>query len=146
MTTVFHRQPGRHHPRGAKASGMSLIEVLVSVLIFSFGLLGLLALQARATQFSVSAEDTNRASLLANELAAAMWVARTVQLPQADLDAWNDRVANARAAGLPGGVGTVAVTGSGASAVARISITWQPPRAASAASHRNQYTTQVVVP
>ncbi len=134
-------RPGHRRPQ----RGMSLLEVLVAVLIFSFGLLGLLALQARASQFSVSAEDTNRASLLANELAASMWAARTVQLSPTELAAWNARVADPTQGGLPNGVGSVTVTGTGKAAVAQIVIVWQPTRAASSATSRNQYTTQVVV-
>lgn len=121
--------------------GMSLIEVLVSVLIFSFGLLGLLALQARATQFSASAEDTSRAALLANEIGAEMWAARTVNLPAATISAWQARVAAPEVDGLPDGLGNVTVTGT----VAEITISWRPPRAASAAENRNRYTTQVMV-
>ncbi len=126
--------------------GSSLLEVLVAILIFSFGLLGLLALQARASQYSVSAEDTNRAALLAGELSASMWAARTVQLPQADIDAWNTRVASPTGGGLPSGIGTVTVTGTGSGAVAEIVITWLPTRAASSVTNRNRYATQVVIP
>jgi len=63
--------------------GSTLLEVLVSVLIFSFGILGLVAMQVRATQYSVDAEDRNRAALLADDLAAQMRLARTVTLPTA---------------------------------------------------------------
>lgn len=121
--------------------GMSLLEVLVSVLIFSFGLLGLLALQTRATQFSVSAEDTNRAALLAHELASVMWAQRTVNVTAAERTAWQGRVKNPEAGGLPDGRGDFVVNGN----VAEITISWRPPRAASTAENRNRYTTQVTV-
>ena len=120
---------------------MSLVEILVSVLIFSFGMLGLVGLQARAVQLSVSAEDTGRASLLASELAAAMWAARTVNLPSADVDAWKARVANATADGLPNGVGDVTVNGT----VAEVSIIWRSTNKVDAAENTNRYTTQVMV-
>lgn len=129
----------RHAPRAQR--GMSLLEVLVSVLIFSFGLLGLLALQTRATQFSVSAEDTNRAALLAHELGSEMWAQRTVNLSPAALTAWRTRVQNPQADGLPDGRGDVTINGN----VAEITISWRPPRAASTAENRNRYTTQVIV-
>jgi type IV pilus assembly protein PilV len=54
---------------------MALIEALVSILIFSFGVLGLIGLQASAINFSVDAEDRNRAALFANEIASSMWLA-----------------------------------------------------------------------
>ena len=138
----MNRRPLVHARALARAQrGSSLIEVLVSVLIFSFGLLGLLALQGRATQFSISAEDTGRAALLANELASEMWALRSVTLPAAAVTAWQARVASAAADGLPDGTGTVVVAGN----VAEITISWRPPRAASGAENRNRYTTQVVV-
>ena len=73
------------------ARGMTLVEVLVSLLIFSFGLLGLMGLQARALRFSTGAEDTNRAALLANEVAAQMLTRQTLALPAVQLDAWRAR-------------------------------------------------------
>lgn len=116
---------------------MSLIEVLTSLLIFSIGIVGLMSLQARATQFSTSAEDTNRAALLANEIAAEMWARNSVTV---DTTAWAARVADTANGGLPNGTGTVTVTGSEAD----ITITWRPPRAA--AGETNRFVTQVLIP
>ena len=50
--------------------GFALLEVLVSILIFSFGVLGLDRLQARAITLSTDAEDRNRAALLASDIAS----------------------------------------------------------------------------
>lgn len=69
-----------------------MIEVLVAVLIVSFGILGLVGLQARAVQFSVDAEDRSRAALFADELAARMRMARSTTLPAADITAWTKQV------------------------------------------------------
>ena len=80
--------------------GVTLLEVLVSILIFSFGILGLVGLQARATQYSVDAEDRNRAALLADDLAAQMRMARRVDI---DTTAWEQRVGAADQVGLPNG-------------------------------------------
>ena len=49
---------------------MALIEVLVSILIFSFGVLGLIGLEASAINYSVDAEDRSRAALFASEISA----------------------------------------------------------------------------
>jgi type IV pilus assembly protein PilV len=125
-----------------RSRGFSMIEVLVSIVILSIGLIGLVGLQARGLQFSVSAEDTNRASLLANELATSMWTARTVSLPAATISTWQTRVADVTADGLPNGSGAVSVDANG---VATITITWHPPSAASGADD-NRFVTQVVVP
>lgn len=123
-----------------RQTGFSLIEVLVVLVIFSVGLLGVLALQARATQVSVSAEDSTRAALLANEIASAMWGANSVTLPAAAIEAWNLRVADARDRGLPNGAGTVAVAAN----VATITVTWRAPHEATDAEHR--YVTHVLIP
>ena len=123
-----------------RARGFTLIEVLVAIVLMSFGLLGLVSLQARAVQYSVSAEDSQRAALLANEVAAQMWGSNSVTLPAADITAWETRVADATASGLPNGVGTVTVAGN----VARIVVQWRPPRAA--VGEENRYQTDVVIP
>ncbi len=125
---------------GPGQRGMSMIEVLIVIVLFSFGLLGMVGLQARATQTSVSAEDNNRAALLANELATWMWSSNTVSLPSASIADWNTRVADATSLGLPGGAGEVVVTGN----VARITITWRPPHLAAGDSRR--YVTEVLIP
>lgn len=117
-----------------------MIEVLIVIVLFSFGLIGMVGLQARAVQFSVSAEDSNRAALLANEIASAMWNANTVNLRAATVTAWNTAVGNAAARGLPNGVGTVTVVGN----VATITITWRAPYEEASVSHN--YTTQVQAP
>lgn len=118
--------------------GMSLIEVLVAILIFSFGLLGFVGLQARAIQFSTSAEDSSRAALLANELATTMLNQQT--LTPSSLTAWQARVADPTAGGLPSGVGTSVVTGN----TALITISWTPTSAASGAV-ANKYVTEVIL-
>lgn len=122
---------------------MTLIEVLVAVLIFSFGLVGLVGLQARALQFSTSAEDTSRAALLANEIATTMVTSQTIALPAGAITAWQTRVADTTHGGLPNGAATVAASGN----VATITVTWNPPSAASAAFNaQNRYVTQVLIP
>lgn len=119
--------------------GSTLLEVLVAVLIFSFGILGLVAMQVRATQYSVDAENRNRAALLADDLAAQMRLARTVTLPTAQITAWQTRLADATTQGLPNGTATVDVTGN----TALITIRWRPPRAAP--TETNQLVTTVVL-
>lgn len=121
--------------------GVSLIEVLVSTVLVSVGLIGVVSLQARAVQVSVSAEDQLRASLLANELAAQMWTARSVSLPSATTDAWVARVADPTAAGLPSGLGTVDVAGN----TARITVAWRPVNAPSTQA-RHRFITDVTLP
>lgn len=133
------RQPGAPVPQ-RPSRGLSLIEVMVVLVLFSFGLLGLVGLQARTTQLAANAEDTNRAALLANELAAAMWNSNSVTLDAGVISAWQTRVANAASRGLPGGEGQVDVTGN----VARITVRWTPP--AQSGQAPNRYVTEVLIP
>jgi type IV pilus assembly protein PilV len=121
--------------------GVSLIEVLVVIVLFSFGLLGLVNLQARALQVSVSAEDSNRAALLANELASTMWNNNTVNVNAAIVSAWQVRVAAGTTTGLPNGTGTVTVAGN----LARITVSWTPPGQPSGAQ-ASTYLTEVLIP
>lgn len=120
--------------------GISLIEVLVVLVLFSFGLIGMIGLQARAVQTSVGAEDSARAAMLANDIAAQMWLARSITLPTAVVDAWDARVGDPTQGGLPNGEGTVTVAG----AVATIRVTWRAPHEDAGASHN--YQTQVQLP
>ena len=113
-------------PRTRRQRGVALLEVMVSILLFSIGLLGLLGLQARAISMSVDAEDRNRAALFANEIASSMWLSNSSVV---DVDAgspsWKDRVKDATASGLSKGLVTVtAVTPRSAD----IQITWKAPQ------------------
>ncbi|MGD9647510.1 MAG: type IV pilus modification protein PilV [Pirellulales bacterium] len=122
--TPSHRQRAQR--------GVTLIEVLVSVLIVSFGILGLVALQARAIQYSLDADDRNRAALFADELAAQMRLSRTLTLAPEQLD-----VALKRVQGIdpvtdqPTGLGlpnaNLAVVPGADPNVATITITWRHP-------------------
>ena len=120
--------------------GVALIEIMVAVLLVSFGLLGLISLLGRSSQLAVGAEDSQRASLLASEMASSMWSANSTTLDAGVLSAWAGRVADASKTGLPNGVGTVAVNGT----VARITVTWRPPRAA--VGEESRYITDVAIP
>lgn len=126
-------------------SGALLLEVLISILIFSFAILGLVALQARAVQFSVDAEDRNRAALLANELVSTMWSQRSVDagILAAEITAWQTRV---RANLPPFDTSVVATVTNGAEngvATADITINWRP---AGPQSTTHAYTTKVMQP
>jgi type IV pilus assembly protein PilV len=120
-----------------RARGISLIEVLVVLVLFSFGLIGVVGLQARSLQYSMNAEDSNRAAMLANEMVSAMWVNQNVILPATTLTAWNTAVGNATDRGLPNGVGTVVVQND----TATITVSWRAPHEPSTALHT--YTTHV---
>jgi type IV pilus assembly protein PilV len=130
----------RRAPRRA-ARGVALIEVMVALLIFLIGVLGIVALQAKGVQFSVQAQDRSRAALLANEAVAAMWEQRSTALPEKKLKAWQDAVA----AALPAGSASAVRAADGS---ATVTIRWTPPGAASIGGKaaESRYETTVVLP
>src|ERR1700738_5138490 len=54
-------------------SGGFLLEALIGILIFSFGILGIVGLQAQAIRFTNDAEFRAEAMYLANSLISQMW-------------------------------------------------------------------------
>jgi type IV pilus assembly protein PilV len=123
--------------RSRAQAGVALLEILVSVLLFSLGLLGLIGLQARAIGLSSDAEDRNRAALLANEVVAQMMLHGSATLPAEKLDKWKERVAEPTTGGLPAGVGEVEVDGI----AANVTIKWRAP----SRDTDSQLTTRIVV-
>lgn len=67
------RRPARPHTARRLAKGFMLIEVLVSVLLFSVGVLALIGLQANMNQAQGAAKDRTNAAYMANELVGMMW-------------------------------------------------------------------------
>lgn len=57
---------------GSQTHGFTLVEVLVAIVVFSFGLLGMVGLQAAAMQANREARMQNQATALARELAEMM--------------------------------------------------------------------------
>lgn len=58
----------------SRQAGISLVEVLIAILILSFGVLGLVGLQAVSTKQSTDARYRSEATLLADKLVGKMWV------------------------------------------------------------------------
>lgn len=59
-----------------KSSGFALLEALIAIAIFSFGLLGLIGMQALSIKNSADAKYRADAAYLANQVIAQMWVDR----------------------------------------------------------------------
>jgi type IV pilus assembly protein PilV len=127
------------------ASGFTLIEVLVSILVFSFGVLGAVGMQARILQTSTQNVDRSRASMLANEIVAQMWGQQSVQPGASVISAWQSRVSDVTVSGLPSSTGSVAYSTVDGVTTATIAIKWRPPSMASTAAP-NQYVTTMVIP
>lgn len=126
--------------------GFALIEVLVSLVIFSLGVAGLIGVQARALQATTDAQDRSEAALLAQSLSSEMWVIKSTTLGDSTVAAWKEQVK----AALPNGEGEVTQNTAGVNAT--ISVTWLAPtrKAATSANSggeaKNQFITQVVIP
>jgi type IV pilus assembly protein PilV len=85
--------------------GVALLEALVGILIFSIGILAIMALQAEAIRNTVEAKYRNEAAYLANQIIGQMWVDRadlggydTTAGSNGNMTDWRTRVA----ATLPG--------------------------------------------
>ena len=124
---------------------MSLIEVLLALLIFSLGMLGTVGMQALAVKNSVDAEDRSRAALMANEIVSQMWMAKTLSLPTATVDAWTTRLQNPLASGLPNATGAIATATVDGVLVGTVTITWRSP-ARRSTDPVATYITQVSIP
>jgi type IV pilus assembly protein PilV len=122
---------------------MALMEALVSILIFSMGVLGLIGLEASAINLSVDAEDRNRAALFASEIASTMWLNGSVTVPAAQMTTWQTNIAVPAGTGLPNGALTITPT-AGTTNSADISITWVPQTDKTATTRT--LTTRVILP
>ncbi|MDG2237675.1 MAG: type IV pilus modification protein PilV [Arenicellales bacterium] len=129
-----------------KANGFTLLEVLIALVIFSFGLLALAALMAKGLQYNTSALHRSYASAQAYDIADRMRANRLgitagnydsisgvgsdpgciatgctpAQMAQYDGWAWN----SANAALLPSGSGSVTTNGT----TYTITVTWDDDR------------------
>jgi len=131
-------------PRRRAVRGFTLIEVLIAILIFSFGILGAVGMQVRLAQVTLQNGDRARASMLADEMASQMWLKRSVDIATADsvfYSKWQTRVSTPGTSGLPQGQGSVTLdTATGK--IATIKITWVPTNQTNA----NSFQTSVVIP
>ncbi|MFC4260133.1 type IV pilus modification protein PilV [Marinobacter lacisalsi] len=130
--------------KGAKQSGIALIEVLVAVLVLGVGLLGIAAMQSVSSQMTNGAEQRTQAILLSADMldrirangdnmasynnlvvnpdnvnCATDFAYNNGQtIAQNDISEWSNQVVCA----LPRGRANVAVTAAG---VATVTIDWQ---------------------
>lgn len=129
-------RPGR--PRGR---GFMLIEALVALLIFAFGVLGLVGLQATMTKAQSTAKYRADAAFLAQQVLGTMWsdapnlanYATANCAGYARCNSWAAKVAST----LPGG--TAAVTFPAANDVT-VAITWTQPNEGA-----HTYTTRTTI-
>jgi len=118
--------------------GSMLLEALISILIFSVGILAIIGLQAAAVKATSDAKYRSDASLLANQLIGQMWVSdRTAATLQTNFQtggpvytAWKADVQSTlpMVAANPPAVGIVPVVGpTTTSSLVTITVFWQLP-------------------
>ena len=61
----------------ARQGGIIIVEVLMAVLIFSFGILGVINLQANAIKLNADSKLRTDASYLAGQIISQMWIDRS---------------------------------------------------------------------
>lgn len=103
--------------RNSIEQGFALLEVMIAILIFSFGLLGLVGLQANMIKQSTDARYRAVASYLAQQKLGEMWAnpANVLTLLEDAVDV---------SASLPAGTRSVAQTAPGQFTV---TVRWQQP-------------------
>ena len=119
--------------------GATILEVLVSVLILSLGILALVGLQARSLTAAGDAKYRVEATNYADQIVGQMWADRgvaginlasypTFAAPAAQ--AWRDRVMGVapNPPGLPGAITPViAVTPDPNGFLVTVTVSWAPP-------------------
>lgn len=126
-----------------RARGIVMIEALVGIVIFAFGVLGLVGLQASMTKAQTGARFRADASNLSDELLGVMWSDAAANLPSyatASCDSytrcseWKAKLQNQ----LPSATSTVTIDAT--SGQVDIKISWTQP-----GEGQHQYQTSAMV-
>lgn len=116
-------------------SGATLLEVLIALLIFAFGILGLLGMQAVASQMTGEAKYRAEAAMYADQLIGQMWGDNVANLANDYATAnsglkfteWRNQI-QAAGTGLPGATGANSPTVTvDVDNVVTVTIFWQAP-------------------
>lgn len=121
---------------------MAMIEVLIALLIFMLGVLGLVGLQASLTSAQTDSKFRADATYLASEVTGRMWsdlahlatYDGTGCATQASCKEWQGKVASS----LPGGTGAVSVDAT--TGDVSVIVTWTMP-----GGGKHQYITNTTV-
>ncbi|HEY7886273.1 MAG TPA: type IV pilus modification protein PilV [Cellvibrionaceae bacterium] len=102
--------------------GVGLIEVLITVLVLSTGLMALAALQTRSLQYNSSAFLRSQANIIASDIFDRM---RIVSSQNGGVVTPSEADVEALVATLPGGEGEVGCDGR----ICTVTVTWTEPTA-----------------
>ena len=143
MKQPMHGRYPRRAAGPAKTRGIALLEALVGILIFAFGVLGLVGLQASMTKAQTGARFRADASNLSDELLGVMWSDAAANLSNystagcnsyARCKEWKAKLQNQ----LPSAAATTTFTA--ATGQVDITITWTQP-----GEGTHQYQTSAMV-
>ena len=95
---IAHRSAS---PSRNSQSGMMILEALIAILVFSLGILAIVALQAISIKLAGDAKYRSDASLLAEELLAKMWVSDRVPADMNSLFGTGASACNGPSVNLP---------------------------------------------
>jgi len=121
----------KSNPKRNRAAGFLLLEVLLAIVIFAIGVVGLIGVQAVSARNATAAKYRSDATLLVNQLLGKMWVSdRSTTALQTNFNtggsAYNTWLASVSSA-LPGVAAnppTVAVDSSG---IVSVAVYWVAP-------------------
>lgn len=128
-------------------SGVMLLEALIALFIFAFGVLGLVGMQALAIKVAADSKYRGEAAMHADQIINQMWaddrtnavlVANYSSTPSgAKYTVWRDQIQGT--GGLPGSTlsGNAPTVTIDANNLVTVTIRWQPPNATAA----NRYVT-----
>lgn len=137
MMPISKQAGNLQRPLPRQARGVTMIEVLVSIVILSIGLLGYAGLLLKSNKDNLMAFQRSQATIMAYDIIDSMRVNRGAatagnynstfvstpsagtQVHQIDLLRWKG--ANGLLSALPGGAGQIAVDGNG---IATVEIRW----------------------
>lgn len=124
----------------SRQQGMAIVENMIAILIFSFGILGIVGLLAASMKHSAEARYRTEASMLANQVVGEMWASdktnavlkEAFESPNgASFLAWRTRVT----AILPGVATNAPTVSIDANNVATITVRWRAPGEPAAHNH-----------
>ncbi len=132
------------------SNGFSLLEVMVSSLLISLALLGIMALQLRMGEYSLDAENRSRAFLFAQHVSTELLARNSAVTTPADLTRWQIQLTDITVANPAAGMaiqeGTINVTNPTPDS-AEITITWtrRDEDGIGGSGDAGQYITRVIV-
>lgn len=110
-----------------KQGGMVLLEGLIAMTIFAFGVLAIVGMQAATSRAAGDAKYRVDASFLVNQSLGLIWADRA--------NANSYAVTNQDIASLPNGKRTIAVTQTATDTQVTVTVTWQLPGESTVHSH-----------